>query len=147
MKVFCDREMLACRVEETSESVKALREEIAGKSNGVAYFARKKLDATISEEVERLSDECAQSSHDCLAACAAEARVTPLQSKGVTGRDEEMVLNGAYLVAEDKMASFRSELENLENEYSHLGLIYELTGPWPPYNFVTTEAEEGIADE
>ncbi len=147
VKVFCDREMLASRVGETSESVKAIKAEIAGKSNGVAYFARKKLDATIAEEVERLSDEYAQSSHDRLAAFAEEARVTPLQSKEVTGRDEEMVLNGAYLVSKEKMRAFQSEFESLENEYSPLGFIYELTGPWPPYNFVGIEAEEGIADE
>jgi len=147
MKIFCGRDMLTRRVEETSENVKALKAEIAGKSNGVAYFARRKLDAAISEEVERLSDECAQSSHDRLAACAAEARVTPLQSKEVTGRDEEMVLNGAYLVSKEKMTVFQSELESLENEYSPLGFIYELTGPWPPYNFVTIGAGEGIANE
>ncbi len=147
VKVFCDREALARWVKGTSEKVKTIQVELTGKSSGMAYFARKKLEVAIAEEIERISDECAQSSHDRLAACAAEACITPLQSQEITGRKEEMVLNGAYLVAEEKVAAFRSEVESLENEYGPLGFNYELTGPWPPYNFVTIAAGEGVADE
>ena len=52
-----------------------------------------------------------------------------------------MILNGAYLVAEERMTAFQAELASLEGEYGDLGLSYEVTGPWPPYNFVSTCTE------
>ena len=147
VKVYSDLETLRRQVEQTNERVNAIQAEIVDQSNGKAYFARKKLETAIGEEVERLSDAYAQSSHDLLAACAAEARVTPLQSKEVSGRNQEMMLNGAYLVDDEKKAAFLRELENLNNQYCPSGFIYELTGPWPPYNFVTIGVEQSVADE
>jgi len=109
----------------------------------------------ITDEVERVSDEYAQRSHDRLSSNAEEAVINPLRSRELTGREEAMILNGAYLVAEEQLLAFRAELESLEEEHSHLGFSYEMTGPWPPYNFVSTctepsrsiGLEEGAADE
>ena len=147
VKAYLDRDALERWVEEVSERVGVLKAELARKSSGKAYFAKKKLGETLAAEVEQLSDECAQKSHDRLAGCAEEARVNPLQSKEITSRKEEMVLNGVYLVDKGRLEAFRAELESLEKDYGHLGLDYELTGPWPPYNFVTIGAEEVVADE
>jgi hypothetical protein len=63
-----------------------------------------------------------------------------------------MTLNGAYLMSEGQMTAFRAELERLEKDYNDLGFSYELTGPWPPYNFVTisfdtsTECTEAVGN-
>jgi hypothetical protein len=147
VKVYCDGEALAQRVEDTSDKVKELKAEMEQKSSGAAYFMKKKVDEAIAEEVECVSDEHAQRSHDRLSGQAAEAVINPLQSKELTGRKEAMVLNGAYLVAEEQLANFRAELENRSEEYSDFGFIYEMTGPWPPYNFVSIGLEESAADE
>jgi hypothetical protein len=141
VKVFCDNENLARKAEEVSDKVKELKEEMAGKSSGAMYFLKKKVEQAIAEEAERMSDEVTQASHDRLAGHAEDARVTPLQSKQLTGRTEEMILNGAYLVSEGQITVFRAELESLEKDYDDLGFSYELSGPWPPYNFVTISFE------
>ena len=144
VKLYCDGEALARRIAETGDSdkVKELKAEMAKESSGAAYFMKKKMEQTIDEEKERVSDECAQCSHDRLASHAEETVVNPLQSKQATGRQEEMILNGAYLVAAEQLAGFRVELESLQDEYGELGFSYELTGPWPPYNFVTIGADD-----
>ena len=144
VKLYCDGEALARRIAETGDSdkVKELKAEMAKESSGAAYFMKKKMEQTIDEEKERVSDECAQGAHDRLASHAEEAVVIPLQSKQATGRQEEMILNGAYLVAAEQLAGFRVELESLQDEYGELGFSYELTGPWPPYNFVTIGAND-----
>jgi hypothetical protein len=147
VKVYCNARILSQQVGEISDRTKQLKAEIATKSSGMAYFMKKRLEETIDEEVERVSDECAQHSHDRLASHAQEAIVNPLQSKEITGRREEMILNGAYLVTEERLAAFRAELESLEAEYGDFGFSYEITGPWPPYNFVTIGYKEGVADE
>lgn len=145
VKVYCDHKTVAQRVGEISDRVKELRTEMASKSDRVAYFLKKRLEEKVAQEVERVSDECAQRSHD--PSHAEEALINPLQGREITGRKEEMILNGAYLVAEEQLAVFRAELQSLEEEYGNLGLSYEMTGPWPPYNFVTIGFGEGVADE
>ena len=147
IKVYCDTGILAQRVSEISDKVQEMQTEMAAKSSGAAYFIKKKLEEVIAEEVERLCDEYAQHSHDCLCCHAAEAVVNPLQGHELTGRQEPMVLNGAYLVSRENLAAFRGDLTNLQSEYGELGFSYEMTGPWPPYNFVALEIEEGATHE
>ncbi len=46
-----------------------------------------------------------------------------------------MLLNGAYLV-ERGDSRLEQALRELEEHFGPQGVTYELTGPWPPYNFV-----------
>ena len=147
VKIYCDGETLTHRVGEVSDRVKELKAEMEQKSSGAAYFLKKKMGEAIAEEMERVSDEYAQRSHDRLSGHAEEDIINPLQSKELTGRKDAMILNGAYLVAEEQLVAFRAELESLGEEYSDLGFSYEMTGPWPPYNFMTISFEEGVTDE
>jgi hypothetical protein len=45
-----------------------------------------------------------------------------------------MLLNGAYLVP-DGDERFAAEVALLAEEHAAAGITFELTGPWPPYNF------------
>ena len=146
VKVFCASETLAQRVGELSDRVKELKTETSKKSNGMAYFLEKRLEKIMGEEMERVKDDCAQQSHERLSNHAEEAVINPLHGREITGRQKEMILNGAYLVAEEKLAGFRAALESLREEYGELGYNYELSGPWPPYNFVSLDLGEGAAD-
>jgi hypothetical protein len=147
VKVYCDKDLLARDVEETDESVLALKAEGGGKSSGLAYFTRKKLAETLAEHVERNCDAYGQDSHNRLAACAVASSLLQLQTKEATGRQEEMAFNGAYLINKDKVTMFRAELKKLGDEYGQSGFSYDFTGPWPPYNFVSIGREEALADE
>ena len=60
-----------------------------------------------------------------------------LQRPEVSCREEEMLLNGAYLVSDRPW--FEAELRELAGEYFDSGVELELMGPWPPYNFVSAE--------
>ena len=60
------------------------------------------------------------------------------QATEVSGRDDEMIFNGAYLVGADGNA-FEAALGSLAAEYRDAGVEFELTGPWPPYNFVPAQ--------
>ncbi len=146
VKVYCDGQVLAGKVSEVSDRVKELAAQSKGKSAGAAYFLKKKLEDTIAEEVERIGDEYAQHSHDCLAGYAAAATTNSLQDKETTHRKDDMLLNASYLVPDGQLAAFQSELENLQDMYSAQGFSFELTGPWPPYNFATINLEE-VSDE
>jgi len=142
VKCFCDREILAEKARETSEKYREMQSDAAGKSSGAAYFLKKKLDETAAAEAERLSDECAQESHTRLSQLASESALNRLHDRGLTGRKDEMILNGAYLVSEDFLSAFKDELAALSAKYGEMGLSCELTGPWPAYSFAVIGPEE-----
>jgi hypothetical protein len=83
--------------------------------------------------------ETAQVAHDRLLAHAVAGVANRPQPRELTERDERMILNGAYLVADRD--GFVAELERLRDEYRPRGVSFELTGPWPPYNFVDQERD------
>jgi hypothetical protein len=74
-----------------------------------------------------------------LAAVAAESlralrhtavATVPLRMEKITG----IVLSAAFLVEHERWSEFVAEME--EQERHNGGLRFELTGPWPPYDFV-----------
>lgn len=109
-------------------------------SAGRRYLEEKQRARRLAEERDAMKARLADESHKRLAAVADGARANPLQPREVSGSDDEMFLNGAYLVAANREGEFRSALEAMETELGPRGAVYELTGPWPPYNFVEDSA-------
>lgn len=109
-------------------------------SAGRRYLVEKQRTRRLAEEREALKAQWAAESHEHLAAVAEDATANPVQPAEVSGRGEEMFLNGAYLVAIDREREFRAAVAELETEFRPSGGLYELTGPWPPYNFVEVPA-------
>lgn len=52
-----------------------------------------------------------------------------------------LLLDVAYLVASSTEARFRDDTDALARELAELGLVLELSGPWPPYSFATLDQE------
>ena len=50
--------------------------------------------------------------------------------------DGQVLLNAAYLVADQDEAQFHESARALCDEGQEQGMACEVTGPWPPYNFV-----------
>jgi hypothetical protein len=121
VKVYLDQAALVARVGEVSPKVQKLKAQIDQRSNGAAYFVKKQLEDAIGEEVERITDEYAQDSHDRLTACAVAACLNSLQNAEFAGTDAKMLVNGAYLVDDARWAAFRAELAALEARYGPLG--------------------------
>jgi gas vesicle protein GvpL/GvpF len=110
-------------------------------SAGTAYMRGKSLEAKIREEADRIAAEWAEDVHGRLAGLVAEALLNPLQNPEVSGHEGDMLLNGVYLVADDEVEAFHATAEQLGEEYEERGVAVELTGPWPPYNFVKGSIE------
>ncbi|HEX6701817.1 MAG TPA: GvpL/GvpF family gas vesicle protein [Gaiellaceae bacterium] len=109
--------------------------------SGREYMLRRKQERDVAAESAQVADECARASHECLVAAALAARANPPQSPELSGRTDQMVLNGAYLVLRGDHA-LDAAVAKLEEEYGPRGISYEVTGPWPPYNFVPSELAE-----
>jgi hypothetical protein len=109
---------------------------------GRAYLLRKQRDRRLLEERGRFGAACAEATHERLTQAAVESRANALQRPEVSGSDAAMILNGAYLVRTDDTEAFRATLAELASAYKADGVRYDLTGPWPPFNFVEPEDEQ-----
>jgi hypothetical protein len=103
--------------------------------SGRAYLEARRREQLQRQELARSRGEIASQLHERLLAAAEDGVVLGLQSRDVSGREAEMVFNGAYLVADRDR--FEGALAAIARERDDVGL--ELTGPWPPYNFVPAE--------
>lgn len=138
VRVVVERAELRAALTEQNPRLRSLRDQLATRPSGAAYMLQKQLDRATDEEFERTGDNCAGQSHTRLAALANGAITSPLQVDEQLPR--AMILNGAYLVADEHTAAFHAELERLSSEYGPLGFHYELTGPWPAYHFIESSA-------
>jgi hypothetical protein len=50
-----------------------------------------------------------------------------------------MVLNAAYLLDAGAVAELHAQVGELQERHAQYDARVQLSGPWPPYNFVTGE--------
>jgi hypothetical protein len=84
----------------------------------------------------------AQAVHAELARLSASARLYPPQSPEIAGHSGSMVLNAAYLVADERAEEFGAAVAELAARHPTLELT--LTGPWPAYSFVSRDETEDV---
>jgi Gas vesicle synthesis protein GvpL/GvpF len=138
VKAFADRKRLAHRLGSGVQD-EGLGE---GESGGRAYLERRLAEQRSADDLERVALELVEAWHEELMAHAAAGTFLRLQTPEASGRPDDMLMNAAYLVeANDR--GFIDAVAALRGEYEALGIVFELTGPWPPYNFVPDEAGTG----
>ncbi len=111
-------------------------------SPGLRYMQQKQLDATIDAALERGLSRVNQDLQAALTRYALESMFMRLHTSAVTGRAERMVFNSSFLLTEEILEEFRAALSQQQEAYTSIGLTLELRGPWPPYNFCPSLADE-----
>ncbi|MCT9933972.1 GvpL/GvpF family gas vesicle protein [Planotetraspora sp. A-T 1434] len=108
---------------------------------GMAYLKRRHADLRSREEAQRQAVACGERINAVLMELAVAGRRHRPQDPRLSGRDEWMVLNGSYLVDDDRGGEFAALVHRLREE----GMDVELSGPWAPYSFAdvagTTDSE------
>jgi hypothetical protein len=100
---------------------------------GRAYLEARRDEQRAREELGRTRATIAARLHESLLAVAEDGVVLDPQSRDISGRTGEMVFNGAYLVVDRER--FETALAAAARKNAGAFQL-ELTGPWPPYNFV-----------
>lgn len=111
-------------------------EEPDAKSEGHAFFARRRQEQARREAGERAASRAAAAVHERLGQLAAEAQTAPPQRPELSGYDGDMILNASYLLADSAVEAFLAAIEDLRSSYEGLGATLEVSGPWPPHAFV-----------
>lgn len=131
---------------DASELTRELDRKLATATPGEAYFLRKKRQSLLRQHVLHRLDDLSQQIYRQVLSWCLEGRRNTLLSQRATGRAGEMILNAAFLLAQPEVESFKHEMDGLAARYAGSGLAFEISGPWPPYNFcpavVSEEARE-----
>jgi hypothetical protein len=136
VKVYADRQQLARYIAQTTPALREQTEQRARLSRGTAYLAGRKMEEDLKNSAAaRLAGITATMFH-ALADLACEAKPNKTLPRKLTGKQGDMVLNAAYLVESEQAAHFCRRGQALQAQYAPLGLSIEITGPWPPYNFI-----------
>ncbi len=130
-----DRDVEA-QLDRISPRLRALAEEAAAAAPGRGYLLRKKREQMLGDELRAVGAEAARESFAALRDHAAEAALLPLPP-GAEGRS--LVLNAAFLVAEDGFPAFQREVTEVAHRRSEDGFELEFTGPWPAYHFAEAD--------
>lgn len=142
LKLFGDDAILAAHIAEISPEIAQMRAEMASKPKGAAYLLARKLQEVSDREVERIEMTVGDQAHAALTQWSVAAVLNPLQGSEITGHGGRMLLNAAYLVDAAALDAFQSALIEVSAEFSAFGFQFELSGPWPAYNFAVLPADE-----
>jgi hypothetical protein len=120
-KLFSDR--LVCQ-----------SEDFARMTPGHRYFKERQLRAEVEKEVGgRLRDILTASATE-LAQCSVD-----WQKRQIVGAQEEgemvRVANWAFLVNREAEEDFKNCITRANAKNNQSGIVFEVSGPWPPYSF------------
>jgi hypothetical protein len=137
VKLLVDPDALQAAARARNADANELEHQLEGSTEGEAYMLRRRLERELREEAYRLGAELAEDVHARIQDWADAAVLNSPQNRELSHHEGEMVLNGAYLVASAKVGRLRELVQQLAERHRDLGVRIELTGPWPPYNFVS----------
>ncbi|MEO3873628.1 GvpL/GvpF family gas vesicle protein [Nonomuraea sp. B12E4] len=103
---------------------------------GTSYLRRRRESLRGREQARRLALARAEQIHATLSSEAVASCRHRAQDPHLSGREERMLLNGAYLVDEGRDEEFAALVGSLGGD----GVDLRLTGPWAPYSFTVLEA-------
>jgi hypothetical protein len=126
----------------TDRGAPAARPRVAAepRATGRSYLEERLHEREAAARAGAKRFEIVQAAHERLLALAVDGVVNRPQPRELTGRAEEMVLNAAYLVPAGD-SSLAREVALLDAEGRDAGISFELTGPWPPHNFVDEQVD------
>ncbi|WP_173918091.1 GvpL/GvpF family gas vesicle protein [Halobacillus sp. Marseille-Q1614] len=136
LKIYCDREKLTKLVADHNLNIKEKKEEIAQMSKGRQYLETRKLDQYIEQEAEKEEAQFGSDLHGQLIEWSIQDTVKKNWKRDVTGREEDMCWNSAYLVPLKDVENFLGLISEASEKHKDSGYILEVTGPWPAYHFV-----------
>ena len=107
---------------------------------GAAYLSRRRQQLSAAEQSRQAAVASAEHIHATLARLAVAAQLRSPQAPQLSGRPDQMIMNGAYLVDGRRAEAFAAAAADLAA--GSAGVRVELTGPWPPYSFATVPEVE-----
>ena len=145
VKLLLDPAQVAAEARRRLPDAEAEDAQVAGRGEGAGYMLRRRLERKVADAADELAAEIAHDVHTNLQNRAVDAVTRAPQNRELSGHEGDMALNAAYLVDADRVDALRELVGVLETQHREVGARIELTGPWPPYNFVPDDGAEALA--
>lgn len=136
--ICCNQEEFIKIIDTLSSRLRALTERAKTARPGEAYLLRKKIDALKADEARLEIKRMVAEIERALAARSEQAASLRVIKDEATEQGQ-IVAKLAFLVATERFNDFHEEAERLAHLYDASGFKFEMTGPWPAYNFSTGE--------
>ena len=108
--------------------------------SGTAYLLRRRQERELRELADGIARDVADDVHANVGALAQAAVRNAPQNRELSHHEGDMLLNGSYLVETADLERLRALVAELQDRHGTTGARVELTGPFPPYNFVAQPA-------
>jgi hypothetical protein len=142
VKLFCDYQALPEYIKQTCNEVIEMEQEINESKPGKAFLLKRKADELIKNECHKALQEYGQLFFRQIESLSSRTRINPLLPKEVTGRSDEMILNISCLIQKNNIELMFNKTELLRQEFIKVGLTPDVTGPWPPFSFITIKKDD-----
>lgn len=141
LKIYCNSEYFKDALCAENERIIEKDKEITDAGKGKAYFLKKKKDEIIKDILNAKISEYTKDCFERLKIAVVDTNINNILPKEVTEKQEDMVLNAAFLINNKRIKELENVLAYLKTKYTDKGLIFDCTGPWPPYNFCNFSKE------
>jgi hypothetical protein len=142
VKLFCDYQSLPEYIKQTCNEVIEMEREINESKPGKAFLLKRKAEELIKNECHKALQEYGQLFFRQIESLSSRTRINPLLPKEVTGRSDEMILNISCLIQKNNIELMFNKTELLRQEFIKVGLTPDVTGPWPPFSFITIKKDD-----
>jgi len=114
----------------------AQHQQLAALPPGRRYFEERQGRASAEKDLGRwLHETCRRGASDLMKQTS-DFCERPLVLHEPTESGVEFVFNWAFLLSRSAVPAFRAQIDELNANHEPEGLVFKLSGPWPPYNFV-----------
>ncbi len=104
-------------------------------SPGTRYFQEQKIRGEVEKNMHRwLKETCDKVVLD-LEKIVSETYARKVLPGRATGDNREMFCNWAVLISQKDLPKLQEHISRVNESYASRGLLFELSGPWPPYSF------------
>lgn len=141
VNIFCDRAKLIEMIATLSPALREMSARADASTAGQAYLLRKKIEGMRADEargqIRRVVAEIESKLKD-VSAGAVRLRLRQAE----TAEHQDLAAKLAFLIERARFTEFRAAAEELAASHAPAGFRLELTGAWPPYNFVEDSGEK-----
>lgn len=142
LKVYLDSQEFIESLRKEDQEVIALQKRKEAVPEGTRWYLDQKINAMIDQkleiEIEKNVKEIVGEIKQSVEELVLNEHRAPEESK----KNQEMVLNSACLLKIKGVKRWQEDWERFFKKFHKRGLSCEITGPWPPYNFVDFKNEK-----
>ncbi len=145
VKMYGDIPIMSKKIDQLSMEAAKIENQIQSSTPGKAFLLKKKKQLFVEEEIESICIKKSEFILDLLKLESFAFNLNVLQTKEITGRVDEMILNACFLVKRNDLQRFQKVIAQYQDSILSDGFKMETTGPWPPFSFISIKENKNAS--